>query len=58
MTDNYITNEASGSKWRLLLGDSCERMAELQSDSIDLSVCSPPFEALYTYSPSVRDLGN
>jgi DNA modification methylase len=53
-----MTADASGNDWTLLLGDSCERLAELAADSVDLSVCSPPFASLYTYSPSVRDLGN
>ena len=57
MTD-YITDEAEGSGWRLMLGDSCERLAELDDDSIDFSVYSPPFASLFTYSPSDRDLGN
>lgn len=57
MTD-YITDEAQGTNWRLLLGDSCERLAELDTDSIALSVCSPPFASLFVYSPSIRDLGN
>lgn len=56
--DAYITDEAEGQNWRLMLGDSCERLTELDDDSIDLSVCSPPFDSLYTYSPSTRDLGN
>lgn len=54
----YVTDEASGETWRLMLGDSCERLAELPADSVDLSVYSPPFSSLYTYSPSERDLGN
>lgn len=54
----YITDDATGDAWRLMLGDSCERLAELDDDSIDLSVYSPPFASLYTYSPSERDLGN
>lgn len=59
MTDpGYVTDEASGKRWRLMLGDSCERLAEIPDDSVDLSVCSPPFDSLYVYSPSVRDLGN
>jgi hypothetical protein len=57
MTD-YITDEAEGQNWRLLLGDSCERLAEISSETVDLSICSPPFASLFTYSPSVRDLGN
>ena len=57
MTD-YITDEAHGDNWSLLLGDSCERLAELDTDSVDLSICSPPFASLFVYSPSIRDLGN
>lgn len=54
----YRTDEAAGDNWRLLLGDSCERLAELPDASVDLSVCSPPFAQLYNYSPSPRDLSN
>ncbi len=41
-----------------MLGDSCERMAEIEAESVDLSVHSPPFDSLFTYSPTPRDLGN
>lgn len=58
MMTGYITDDAYGENWRLMLGDSCERLAELDDDSVDLSVYSPPFASLYTYSPSERDLGN
>lgn len=54
----YVTDEATGEGWRLLLGDSCERLAEIADGSVALSVYSPPFDSLYTYSPSPRDLGN
>lgn len=57
-TDLYTTDDAHGDNWTLLLGDSCERLAEIPDGSVDLSVCSPPFDSLYTYSPSMRDLGN
>ena len=56
--DAYVTDDARGERWHLMLGDACERLAELPDDSIDLSFCSPPFASLYTYSPSPRDLGN
>jgi DNA modification methylase len=56
--DRYEIDDAHGENWRLMLGDSCERIAELDDDSVDLSVFSPPFASLYTYSPSSRDLGN
>lgn len=58
MSDAYVTDEAAGESWRLLLGDSCERLAELEDDSVDFSICSPPFAQLYNYSPSPRDLSN
>lgn len=54
----YQTDEQTGDGWRLLLGDSSERLAELDADSVDLSVFSPPFQSLYVYSPTERDLGN
>ncbi len=54
----YITEDANGETWRIMLGDSCERLAEIPDNSVDLSIYSPPFASLYTYSPSDRDLGN
>ena len=54
----YITDDAYGKNWHFMLGDSCERLAEIPDNSVDLSVYSPPFASLYTYSPSDRDLGN
>jgi DNA modification methylase len=56
--DAYVTDEAQGKNWRFLLGDSGERTAEIDSESVHLSIYSPPFQSLYTYSPSVRDMGN
>ena len=56
--DMYVTDEAKGDNWALWLGDSCERMGEMDADSVDLSVSSPPFASLYVYSDSIRDLGN
>jgi DNA modification methylase len=58
ITDIYTTDEESGEQWRLMLGDSCERLTEIPDESVDLSVYSPPFASLFTYSPSPRDLGN
>lgn len=56
--DTYQTDDVRGENWHLMLGDSCERLAELDDNSVDLSICSPPFDSLFTYSPSIRDLGN
>lgn len=56
--ESYITDTAEGDGWRLMLGDACERLGELDDEMVDFSVYSPPFASLYTYSPSLRDLGN
>lgn len=62
MTDmidpTYVTADESGDGWRLMLGDSCERLGEVRDDSVDLAIYSPPFASLFVYSPSMRDLGN
>lgn len=51
--------ESPSGKWKFLLGDSCERLKEIESDSVHLSVYSPPFgSTLFIYSPTERDLGN
>jgi hypothetical protein len=56
--DAYVTDDAYGEQFHLMLGDSCERLDEIEENSVDLSVYSPPFASLFTYSPSERDLGN
>jgi len=47
-----------GANWTLVNGDSCEELPKLNAESVDLSVYSPPFMSLYTYSASERDIGN
>jgi hypothetical protein len=54
----YETGIEAGDGWTLMLGDSVERVAEIASGTVGLSVFSPPFAALYTYSASDRDMGN
>jgi DNA modification methylase len=55
---SYTQDIATGEGWTLMLGDACERLREMENDSIDLSIYSPPFADLYTYTDSERDLGN
>lgn len=57
-SSTYAESEASGDDWKLLLGDSCERMAELPDNSVHLSVYSPPFSDMYIYNAIERDLSN
>ncbi len=47
-----------GKGWTAMLGDSCDRLQEIEDESIDLSVYSPPFADLFTYTDTPRDLGN
>lgn len=54
----YQTGEVAGDTWRLYLGDSAEQLRNVADDSVGLSVYSPPFASLYTYSASDRDMGN
>lgn len=54
----YSTETVHGDTWTAMLGDSCQRLRELDDNSIDVSVYSPPFADLYTYSNSEFDLGN
>lgn len=49
---------AEGDDWTLYNGDSVEVVRGLPDRSIGLSVFSPPFSSLYTYSASERDMGN
>lgn len=53
-----VINQAVTEHFALYNGDSCEVMAGLPDNSMDYSIFSPPFEDLYTYSDSPRDLGN
>ena len=50
--------DAEGEGWQMLLGDCVERLRELPDGMFGLSVFSPPFASLYTYSDSPYDMGN
>lgn len=54
----YETSNIEGKDYKVMLGDSVERMKEIPDESVDLSVFSPPFSSLYVYSATERDLGN
>ena len=54
----YVEDIAMGKNWTAMLGDSCERLREVPSESVGLGIYSPPFASLFTYSPSDRDVGN
>jgi DNA modification methylase/superfamily II DNA or RNA helicase len=54
----YQESEDRGAGYRLLLGDASTRLAEVEDETVGLSVFSPPFLSLYTYTPTERDIGN
>jgi hypothetical protein len=51
--DQVITDD-----YAIYLGDSCEVIREIPSDSIHFGIHSPPFEGLYKFSNSDRDISN
>ncbi len=56
--DVYKMNTIETENYTLMLGDCVERIKEIPDRSIGLSIFSPPFSSLYTYSASDRDMGN
>src|SRR5215831_14847541 len=50
--------DKQGEGWKLMLGDCIERAAEIEDESVGLSVFSPPLHKMYVYSDSPRDMGN
>lgn len=57
-TSSDVLQQESGETWTVLNGDCVEVLRTLPDSSVDLSVFSPPYSQLYTYSASDRDLGN
>lgn len=47
-----------GDGWKLMLGDTVERMLEIADESVDLTITSPPFPGMYAYTNSSHDIGN
>jgi hypothetical protein len=45
-------------RYAIYQGDSCELIRAIPGDSIDFGVHSPPFEGLYRFSNSDRDISN
>jgi DNA modification methylase len=53
-----VIDQKISDDWALYNADCVEVIKEIPDKSIDLSVFSPPFATLYTYSSSERDMGN
>lgn len=59
MTSIDYNNEAvSNEYYHIMRGDSVQLIKNIPNESVGLSVFSPPFAELYTYSSHVEDMGN
>ncbi len=54
----YETDTYQGNGYELHLGDSIELIKGLKDESVGFSIFSPPFASLFTYTNSIRDMGN
>ena len=54
----FDTLEESNEWYKVKRGDSVQLIKDIESESIGLSVFSPPFAELYTYSSHIEDMGN
>lgn len=51
-------DRSEGDGWTMVHGDCIAHLPTIPDGSIDLSVFSPPFAALYAYSKALGDMGN
>ena len=58
MASSKVKNQLITKKFAVYNGDCCEVLPGLPDESIGLSVFSPPFASLYTYSDEDGDMGN
>jgi hypothetical protein len=54
----YKRDVFKGNGYELHNSDCVDLASEIESDTIDYTIFSPPFASLYTYSNSDRDMGN
>lgn len=55
---DFDTLEEQTEWYRIKRGDCVQLIQELEDESVGLSVFSPPFAELYTYSSHLEDMGN
>jgi DNA methylase len=53
-----VLNQASGSNWAMYQADNVEGLKGIPDNFVHYQITSPPFESLYCYSNSERDMGN
>jgi hypothetical protein len=57
-TADYDISSESNEWYTIKRGDCIKLITEVESNSVGLSVFSPPFAELYTYSNHIEDMGN
>jgi superfamily II DNA or RNA helicase len=57
-TESPSGDVMSGDGWAVHHADCVDMVRGLDSNSVGFSVFSPPFASLYTYTDSIRDMGN
>lgn len=55
---DFDTNEEKNEFYQIKRGDCVQLIKDIKNESIGLSVFSPPFAELYTYSNHIEDMGN
>jgi hypothetical protein len=55
---NYDTVEEKNEWFHIKRGDCVQLIQDVENESVGLSVFSPPFAELYTYSSHLEDMGN
>jgi len=55
---NFDTDEESNEWYQMKRGDCVQLIKSIPDESVGLSVFSPPFAELYTYSNHIEDMGN
>lgn len=56
--DEYVRDVYNGDGYTIHNADCIDLAREIDSNSIDFTIYSPPFDSLFTYSNSDRDMGN
>ena len=51
-------NQDTGEAWTMVNGDSCAVLPQIPAQSVGLSIYSPPFANIFTYSDRPEDIGN
>jgi len=54
----YDTSEVKNDYYNIKRGDCVQLIKDVPNESVGLSVFSPPFAELYTYSNHIEDMGN